>query len=430
MEPVGAGRLLIRGGRVLDPGSGVDAVLDVLVADGTVEAIGEAVSADDAECLDATGKLVCPGLIDIHVHLREPGGEHKETIRTGTRAALAGGFTTVCCMPNTDPALDCPEVVEDLQRRIAVDAVCRVYIIGAATVGNQGEELTDFAALKRAGCVAISDDAFPIQSVAMMEEALTKCAEIDVPFIAHCELMGSPAEPAWRAEADSIEQWCRAAATVATRTGLCPRLHVAHLSTAEGEKRVRDSRTAGGARVTAETAPHYWLLTKDALDELGADAKMNPPLREAVDVTAVKRGVADGTIEVIATDHAPHTEEEKAAGVDDAPNGIVGLETAVGLVISGLVTTGVLDISQAMAMMTLGPAEVVGLEHGRLAVGDPADITIIDPDVQWEVDPAMFESKARSMPFAGWDMQGAPLVTIVGGEVRMIECQVVAGADA
>ncbi|MFQ5810694.1 MAG: dihydroorotase [Armatimonadota bacterium] len=413
-------KLLISGGRVVDPATGTDAVLDVLIADGAVAAIDGGISADGANRIDAAGKIVCPGLIDMHVHLREPGGEHKETVRTGTRAAVAGGFTTVCCRPNTDPPLDCLRIVEDLQQRIDADAACRVHVIGAATVGNEGEALTDYAGLKRAGCVAVSDDAFPIQSAELMQQALAQCAEADLPFIAHCELKDSPTEPAWRAEADSIQQWCRAAMAVVLRTGLRPRLHIAHLSTAEGQKHIREAKHSGAARITAETAPHYWLLTKDALDQLGPDAKMNPPLREAADVEATKRALADGAIDVIATDHAPHAAEEKAAGVDAAPFGVVGLETAVGLVLTGLVEPGVLSVADAIARMTIGPAEALGLPRGRLAVGEPADVTIIDPEAQGAVDPAKFESKARSMPFAGWELHGAPFATIVGGEVRML----------
>jgi len=418
------GQLLISGGRVIDPSSGTDAVLDVLVADGVVATIGEALARGGAERIDATRKIVCPGLIDIHVHLREPGGEHKETVRTGTRAAVAGGFTTVCCMPNTEPPLDRPEIVRDLQGRIDTDAACRVYVIGAATVGNEGVELTDFDALKRAGCVAVSDDAFPIQSTALMEQALAQCAEADLPFIAHCELADAPAEPAWRAEADSVARWCEAARAAGETAGRRPRLHIAHLSTAEGQKRLREARGNIEACLTAETAPHYWLLTSDALDELGADAKMNPPLREAEDVAATKRALADGIIDVIATDHAPHAAEEKAAGLDAAPNGIVGLETAAGLVMTSLVETGVLDVAEAIAKMTIRPADVLGLPHGRLAVGAPADITIIDPAAHWRVDPAQFESKGRNMPFGGWELQGRPFATVVAGGMRMLEGRV------
>lgn len=413
-------RLLISGGRVIDPASGTDAVLDVLVADGSVAAIDGGISANDAERIDAAGKIVCPGLIDMHVHLREPGGEHKESIRSGTRAGVAGGFTTVCCMPNTDPPLDRPEVIESLQQRIDADAVCRVYVIGAATVGNAGQELTDFATLKQIGCVGVSDDAFPIQSGELMQRALAQCAEVGLPFIAHCELKDSPAEPAWRAEADSIERWCRAGMAVVESTGLRPCLHVAHLSTAEGQKHVREAKQGDGARITAETAPHYWLLTKDALERLGPDAKMNPPLGEATDVEATKRALADGTVDAIATDHAPHALEEKAVGVDAAPFGIIGLETAVGLVMSGLVSRGVLSLADAIARMTIGPAEALGRPGGRLAVGGPADVTIIDPEAQWTVDPATFASKARSTPFAGWELRGRPFAAIVGGEVRML----------
>ncbi|MFQ6096786.1 MAG: dihydroorotase [Armatimonadota bacterium] len=407
--------VLVRGGRVVDPASGMDAVADVLVRDGTIVAIGPRLRADDAETIDASGKIVAPGLIDVHVHLREPGQEEKETIETGTQAAVAGGFTTVCCMPNTEPPLDRPEVVRELRRRIDAQACCRVYPIGAATVDNRGRKLTDFAALKREGCVAVSDDAFPIQDVGLMREACSQAKAIDLPIIPHCEAEGGDGKPDWWPEAEGIARWIAAA----RETGA--RVHMAHVSTLVGAARIWGARREGVENVSAETTPHYWTCTSEAVAEFGANAKMNPPLREGSDVAAIRARLVDDTLSVIATDHAPHTQEEKSRPLDSAPNGVVGLETALGLVLTELVHSGVLSLSSALAKMTVNPARTLGLGGGRLAIGQPADITIMDPDAEWTVEPSAFRSKGRNTPFAGQRLRGKAVVTIVGGRVRMAE---------
>jgi dihydroorotase len=426
---------LIAGGRVVDPASGRDGAGDLLLADGRVAAIGPALDGVGARRLDARGKVVCPGLIDTHVHLREPGFEYKETIASGTRAAVAGGFAAVCAMPNTRPAIDRPERVEDLLRRAAT-AACRVYPIGAATVDLRGEVFTDFGALKEAGCVAVTDDAFPLQRGGQMAEALRRVARAGLPFIAHCELEslshGAPVDQSARpggqsalSEAGSARLWLSAYERVA-REGLAPRLHVAHLSSRLAVVALARALPRAGAEpstpsITAETAPHYLSLTSDAVATFGADAKMNPPLRSAQDRDALQRALADGRIDVIATDHAPHAPEEKAGGLASAPFGIVGLETALGVCLSDLVGPGVLSLGQLVTAMSRAPAEAFGLPGGRLAVGDPGDVTVIDPDAEWTVEPARFQSEGRACPWAGRRLRGRPYATFVRGELRMLE---------
>lgn len=385
--------------------------------------------------LNAQRKLVCPGLIDVHVHLREPGFEHKETILTGTRAAATGGFTTVCAMPNTQPVIDTPERVGELLER-AADACCRVLPIGAATVGHRDGEFTDFAALKQAGCIAVTDDAFPLQRSDRMASALELAAEADLPFIAHCELAGlSRGAPIDRsaaayvdteatqetlAEAAAIRLWAAAYERAAARAPRPPRLHLAHVSSRRGLtvfRRLMD----WGAPVSAETAPHYFSLTSSVLRERGADAKMNPPLKTNADVAAVRAAVADGAIAIIATDHAPHSPQEKAAGLDRAPFGAIGLETALGVTLSELVHCNAVPLARALSAMTDAPARVFGLAGGSLEVGKPGDVTIIDPDATWTVNPDHFRSKGRNCPWRNCTLRGRAYATFVDGNLRMLD---------
>jgi len=342
---------IIRGGRVIDPATGRDEIADVLIANGRVEGIGQAIGPPSASVLEARGKVVAPGLVDVHVHLREPGFEHKETIRTGAAAAVAGGFTTVCAMPNTRPVIDRPERVADLLAR-AQGAACRVLPIGAATVEHENRKFTDFVALRDAGCVAITDDAFPLQRSEDMTAALVRAAEADLPFIAHCEMKGLSAggavdasaaryapgatTQATLAEAAAVRLWAAAYERAAAQASRPPRLHLAHVSSALGVEAVR-SLKATGALVTAETAPHYLTLDSSALAQFGADAKMNPPLRSPVDVAAVREAILNGTIDLIATDHAPHSPGEKALPLEEAPFGVIGLETSLAVCLSELV---------------------------------------------------------------------------------------------
>jgi dihydroorotase len=425
---------LIEGGRVFDPGSGRDEVGDLLLAEGNIAAVGQLTPPSGARRLSAEGRIVSPGLIDLHVHLREPGFEHKETIATGTRAAVAGGFTTVCAMPNTRPVIDRSERVADLLRR-AKSAHCRVLPIGAATVDHRNEELTDFAALREAGCVAVSDDAFPLQRADEMAAALELAAEADIPFIAHCELRGlsgdgavdrSAAGPGAAttqetlAEAAALRLWASACERAAARAPRPPRLHLAHVSS-RAALAVLLPLERSGATVSAETAPHYFSLTSGVVAELGADAKMNPPLKSESDVEAIRTALANGTIAAIATDHAPHAPEEKAAGLAAAPFGVVGMETALAVAMTELVGPGRVPLRHVLAAMTCRPAGILGLGGGTLEVGRPGDVVIIDPEVAWDVDPGDFRSQGRNCPWRGRSLQGRAWATFVGGNLRMLD---------
>lgn len=414
------------GGQVVDPSRGFQAVADLCVAEGKVKWIRPPGSPPEGEAIPVDGLVVCPGLIDMHVHLREPGFEHKETVASGTRAAVAGGFTTICAMPNTTPVIDRPERVAQLQERIDQSACCNVKILGAASIDNRRQQLSDFTALLAAGCVGITDDAAPLQLAEQMREALQNLRGTGTLFLAHLEAeqfsgsgvmnQGKVSEELGvvgqdpHAEAEALGQWAQVA------EGLDARLHLLHLSTAEGVNYLRELQKQGRfGSLSAETAPHYFCLTEEAVLEFGADAKMNPPLRSETDRQAIKQAVIDGTIEVIATDHAPHTPAEKAAGLVEAPFGIVGLETCLPLVLTHLVHTGELSISAALAKMTCNPARLLNLPGGSLQPGRPADITIIDPTKSWIVEPDQFYSKGRSTPFAGALVKGQVWGTIVAG---------------
>jgi dihydroorotase len=404
------------------------------VEQGRIKWLGPPDAQPEGEAIDLVGLVVCPGLIDMHVHLRTPGQEHKEDLRSGTRAAVAGGFTAVCAMPNTTPALDRPERVAALLARHAQEAACRVYVAGAATVDNTGEQLTDFAALRAAGCVAVTDDAYPLQAVAMMRDALEQAAATDLLFMAHLELRelsaggvitaGAVAEdlgvsgqdPA--SESQALLRWVEAA----DGRG---RLHLLHLNTAAGARLMHYLRPGPFfAHISAETAPHYLLLTAEAVRRAGADAKMNPPLRGERDRLALLEAVRQGDIEALATDHAPHTPAEKAAGLAAAPFGIVGLETCLGLIITHLVNTGDINLREALAKLSTNPAHLLGVPGGTLEPGHPADLTIIDLQRAWTVDHTQFQSKGRNTPFAGERLRGKPWGTIVGGDWKMREGEV------
>jgi len=426
--------ILIRGGRVVDPSQELDREADVLIREGRVAEVGRGLAAGAARVVEAGGKIICPGLMDVHVHLREPGEEHKETIRTGTRAAVAGGLATVCGMPNTQPRLYSEDILRDLERRTECDAACNVVPIAwaGATLYGGWEELA--RVLKGAHGGRASDDGDPIQDREQLRQVLQACAEADALFIAHCECKrlapegwvmnaGETAEelgvgglPA-AAEVEAAEQ------LVEVAQGVGARVHVAHVSAKETAEVIRTAQRRG-VKVTAEACPHHFTLTEEAVREHGANAKMSPPLRGPEDVEAIKEALADGTIEVIATDHAPHAPAEKAQGLLAAPFGVVGLETCVGLVFDELVHGGVLNLSEAIAKMTVNPARALGLPGGTLAIGAPGDVTVIDPDAEWTVDPDSFESKGRNTPFAGRKLRGKPFATVVGGRLRMRDGQI------
>jgi dihydroorotase len=421
-------RLLIKGGRVVDPAAGLDDDRDVLVAEGAVQDVGKRIAARGAEVIDAAGLVVCPGFIDVHTHLREPGREDKETIATGTRAAAAGGYTAVCAMPNTDPVNDTAGITRLILERAREAAAVRVYPIGAITRGSRGEDLAEYGDLRDAGCVAVSDDGRPVASARMMRRALEYAQAFDLPVIDHCEeptlfqgasmnegavstLLGLRGAPAV-AEAIAVER----DVLLAELTGGC--LHIAHVSTAASVDAVRRGR-ARGVRVTAEATPHHLLLIDEEVrkSEYDTATKMNPPLRSEDDRQAVLDGLRDGTIDCIATDHAPHTVDDKKVEFDQAAFGIVGLETAVGLCLDRLVAAGVIDLRRMVQLLAAGPAAALGLPGGTLAPGSPGDVTVLDLRRKWRVDPERFASKGRNTPFGGWTLTGAPAFTIVEGRV-------------
>lgn len=419
--------IVLRGGHVVDPAQGVDAQLDVLLSDGVVARIGRELEAPEgADVRDVAGLVVCPGLIDLHVHLREPGGEHKETIATGARAAAAGGFTAVCAMPNTDPPVDDPASVGYVRAAGLRARGARVYPVGAVSVGQASERLAEIGEMIEAGAVAFSDDGHPVADAALMRLALEYTSAFGVAVADHCEdkalsrggsmneglvstrlgLVGIP---------DAAEEMVIARdLLLAELTG--GRLHLQHVSTRRGVEMIRVAKSRG-VRVTAEATPHHLTLTDEAVEGYNTNAKVNPPLRSAEDVAGVREGVADGTLECIATDHAPHHYDEKEAAFEDAPFGLVGLETALGLCHTELVLGGVLSLSGLVARMSENPARAFGLPGGTLAPGSIADVTVFHPEEEWTVNPAEFLSKSRNTPFTGRRLRGRAHLTIVGGAV-------------
>ena len=417
--------ILIKNGHIIDPANSVDENLDILVSEGKIAKLGKqgSISANGADVIDAAGKLVVPGLIDMHVHLREPGFEYKETIETGTAAAKAGGFTSVCCMPNTNPVNDNRSVTDFILSRSA-HAAARVFPIAAITKGSKGEELTEMAELHAAGCPAVSDDGKPVMNAAIMRRAMEYSKIFDLLVISHCEDSTLSGKGVMNEGPVSTELGLRgiprAAEDVMTGRDLALaeatgcRLHIAHVSTAGSVDMIRAAK-ARGVKVTAETCPHYFTLTEDAVRGYNTMAKMNPPLRTADDVAAIKRGLKDGTIDVIATDHAPHGMDEKSGEFDYAPFGIVGLETALSLSLT-LASEKLIAVAETIAKLSLNPARVMKLDKGTLSPGADADVTIIDPDAAWTVDVSRFRSRSKNTPFSGWILKGKAIQTIVQGK--------------
>ncbi|HET8656543.1 MAG TPA: dihydroorotase [Longimicrobiaceae bacterium] len=410
---------------MIDPTQKLDAVLDVLLADGLVARIGERLDAPEgAELVDARGQVVCPGLIDVHVHLREPGGEHKETIASGARAAVAGGITAVVAMPNTDPPIDNPAAVGFVLAEGLRSGAARVYPSGTITVGQKGEQLAEIGEMVDAGAVTITDDGRPVMNAAVMRMALEYAQSFDLPVSVHEEDLdlsrGGSMNEGLTASRLGLTGVPNAAEDVmiardlflAELTG--GRLHVQHVSTRRGVELIRAAK-ASGVRVSAEATPHHFSLTDDAVDSYRTNAKMNPPLRSAADRAAVREGVRDGTLDVIATDHAPHHYDEKEQAFEDAPNGIVGLETSLGLALTELFHGGLLDLPTLVERMSCAPARALSLPGGTLRTGAPADVTIFDPGMEWLVDPARFASRSQNTPFGGWTLRGRAVRTIVGG---------------
>jgi dihydroorotase len=423
--------LLLKGGRVIDPASGRDGEFDVLIAEGRIARVGRGLPAGDAaQILEVpSGCIVAPGLIDIHVHLREPGQEHKETIASGTAAAVAGGFTAVACMPNTEPINDHAGITEFILKKAAEAGLARVYPIGAVSLRSEGEQLAELGEQRSAGCVAFSDDGRPVRTALLMRRALEYAGMLGAPIVDHCE------DPSLKADGVAHEGYHASAlglrgipaaaeslfverdVSLAELTGA--HVHIAHMS-ARGSLRAVRAGKDRGVRVTCEVAPHHFTLTDEALDgpvKYDTNLKMNPPLRERADRDAMLEGLADGTVDVIATDHAPHHADEKMVEFDRAPFGITGLETAVPLVFDRLVHAGRIPVRRAIELLSTNAARVLSLPGGSLAEGEPADVTIIDPERSVTIDVATTRSRSRNTPFHGWTLRGAVVATIVGGRV-------------
>lgn len=419
--------IFLKGGRVVDPSQDLDGVRDVLLVDAKVAELGESLEVPEAaRVVDCSGLVVAPGLIDVHVHLREPGEEHKETIATGARAATAGGFTAVCAMPNTDPPIDDPAVVGFVVAQGRRAGAARVYPTGCISVARKGERLALIGEMVAAGAVAITDDGRPVMDSGLMRLALLYSQAFGVPVADHPEDISLSGRGSMNA------------GLVATRLGLNGKpnaaedihiardlmlaeltgghLHLQHCSTEFGVEMIRQAK-ARGVHVTAEASPHHLVLTEDAVEGYRTEAKMNPPLRTAQDRDAVRAGLADGTLDIIATDHAPHHYDEKEAAFADAPNGIVGLETALGVVLTHVVGEGVIDLPTMVERMSCQPARVFNLPGGTLAVGSVADVTVFDPEAVWTVDAKAFVSKSSNTPFGGWELRGRPRYTVVDGRI-------------
>lgn len=433
-------KILITQGHIVDPSQGIDGIGDIYIEGGKIKEIQtqggaqrakskerrSGAEAPEFQTIDARGLTVFPGFVDMHVHLREPGFEYKETIRTGTLAAIKGGFTTICCMPNTNPVNDHASVTEFIMRKAAQEGYCAVLPIGAITKGQKGRELAEIGTMKHEGCIAFSDDGQPVMNSLMMRRALEYSKAFNVPVISHCEdltlseggvmneglisvtrgLRGIPAEAEMIMVFRDI--------LLAELTG--GKLHIAHVSTEGSVDLVRYAKKRG-IQVTAETCPHYFSLTEKAVETYDANAKVNPPLRTERDIEAIKRGLQDGTIEVIATDHAPHHADEKMREFDQAPSGISGLETALSLSLR-LVDEKVLTLPQLIEKMTLNPSKILGIRKGTLKRGSDADIVIVDRGKEYKVSPEQFASKGKNTPFAGWDLRGLPVFTLSRGKLH------------
>ena len=407
-------KTLIKNGHVVDPKNKIDGVMSVLVGDGRVKRVAKSISEKADHEVDAKNKIVCPGFIDMHVHLRQPGHEYKETIETGLRAAAKGGFTGVCPMPNTNPIADSRSDMEFLIGEARRLALVHIWPVGAVTLGQEGRELTEFGELKKGGAVALSDDGRPITDSNILRRALEYAKKFNLVILAHCQdeglfcggamnegfvstKLGLPGIPA---ESESVE--VARDIQLAGLTG--GRLHFCHISSQKSLDLIRQAK-AQGSRVTAETCPHYFHLTEEAVLHYNTCAKMNPPLRTAADVDAIRQALKDGTLDAVATDHAPHSENEKDVEFDEAPFGIIGLETALPLSLK-LTEEKDLSLSELVSKMSLRPAQILGLDRGHLSEGAAADITVFDPDMEWVVEKDKLESKSKNSPFLGWKMKG------------------------
>lgn len=427
-------RYMIKNGRVIDPLNKIDSILDILIADGKVLGIEKNLNGKEDQVIDAKGCIVAPGLIDMHTHLREPGREDEETVLTGTRAAARGGFTSVVSMPNTEPAIDSSKMVKQLKNIIAAGALSNVFIVGAITERRAGKKLTDFNGMKKEAIVGMSDDGSSVESKDIMLDALKEAKKSGLPIIAHCEdakissggvinegyvstrmgLRGIPRISEYGTVKRDLE--------LARKAG--SKIHIAHVSLKESIDLIRKAKREG-VNVTAETAPHYFALTDECCATYDTNTKMNPPLRTKEDVIAIKEGLRDGTIDAIATDHAPHTDSEKDVEFDYAPFGIIGLETALSLAITELVDTKILSWPELITKMSLNPSRILGLGRGSLKKGSPADIVIINPDKEYVYKKESVESKSKNSPFIDWKLKGKASHVFVAGELVMKDEEII-----
>lgn len=423
-------KVLIKNGQVVDVKTKINEIFDILIENGKIVEIGNGLELSNGDVIDAAGKYVLPGFVDAHCHLREPGFEYKEDIESGTRSAAMGGFTSIACMPNTNPVIDNEALVKYVINKAKQDGVVNVYPIGAISKGLKGEELAEIGELKFAGAVAISDDGKPVRNPSLMKKALQYASMFDITVISHCEdidladegvmnegymstILGLKGIPSAAEEAMVSRELILAEYTKTP-------VHIAHVSTYLAVDLIRNAKKRG-VKVTAETCPHYFSLTEDACDNFNTLAKVNPPLRTRKDVNAIIEGLKDGTIDIIATDHAPHHEDEKNVEFNIAANGLVGFETAIPLAVTYLVKPGHLTIEQLVEKMSINPSKILGLNKGTLEVGKTADITIIDVNEEFVVDIQKFKSKSKNSPFGGLKLNGAVYYTIVGGNVIVRE---------
>ena len=424
-------KLLLTGGRILDPSRDIDLKADLLIEDGVVARIGKGQSkpAKDTEIVDVAGRVVVPGLIDIHTHLREPGHEYKESVLSGSEAAVAGGFTAVACMPNTKPVNDSRSVTEFILRQARIAGLARIYPIAAISMGSEGAVLSEFSDLRKAGAVGFSDDGKPVAGSHLMRIALEYAHQFGLPVISHCEdlqlskgglmregpvsaQLGLPGIP-------SIAEEIMISRDIAIAEYTGTAVHICHVSSSGSVEIIRKAK-AKGVKVTAETAPHYLFLTDESLRDFDTNKKVNPPIGGRADAQALREGLRDGTIDAIASDHAPQSSVEKDVEFEFAANGIIGMETSLGLCLR-LVDEGVLTLPQLIQKMSCAPAAILKVPGGTLEQGAPADITVIDPERKWTVNVDAFKSKSRNCPFNGWELKGKAVMTIVGGEIKYRE---------
>lgn len=419
-------KLLLRGGRVVDPSQGLCKRSDLLIEKGKIVGLGKIEAKKSWRILDVKGLVVAPGFIDMHVHLREPGREDKETIETGSRAAVAGGFTSIACMPNTSPVNDCEAITRFIVEKARSVNLANVFPVGAITKASSGTELAEIGEMRKAGIVAISDDGLPVQNNQIMRRALEYAKIFDIPVLDHCEDLTLAAQGAMNEGTTSTELGLRGQSGAAEELHVVrdvilgrltgSRVHICHISTKESLDWVRKAKLQG-PHVTCEIAPHHFALSELSVRSYDPNFKMNPPLRSQDDVDAMLEGLSDGSIDCIATDHAPHTRIEKEVPFEDAANGVVGLECAVPLVWDRLVRTEIVSLPRAVELLSVNPSRILSLERGTLAEGSVADVTVVDPEKEVVIDASKFQSKGRNCPFDGWTLKGAPAMTLVGGRV-------------